>query len=250
MAKIQFHHPDVPTDLFVAVKPNQIEWDYGLNVANFPTYGGEVVQILSAYIEDMTITGNVRTYEEIEEIYSWFIKYIQLATVGETGTGRYNVKPVTMSYFERGWTFNIYPTGMPGFKYGRDIVAPEWKLTAAVVDPAQDLVDQIVGTAAEEAASGGSGVELFGSATGEIGFEPHNPFSDPEGGTGELGEKNSKRFLKGQSVSGGFKKPADVYNELLPAYLEGNFEDLTADYSKPVVEEIKENAKQTAKKNG
>lgn len=245
MAKVTFSHPDMPEDLHIAVKPNQIEWSYGLNVANFPTYGGEVVQILSAYIDDMTVTGNVRTYSEIENIYSWFINYIQRATVGETGTGRYNVKPVTFSYFERGWVFKIYPTGMPGFKYGRDVVTPEWQLKAAVVDPAQDLLNVIVGNAAQE-----EELRLFGKATGGIGFEPHNPFSDPEGGTGELGEKNSKRFLKGQKVKGGFKQLADTYNELLPAYLEGNFEDLTADYSRPVVKEIEENAKAFGKKNG
>lgn len=248
MAKIQFYHPDAsPNTLYVDVKPNQIEWSYGLNVANFPTYGGEVVQILSAYIDDLTVTGNVRTYQEIEEIYSWFITYIQLATQGVTGVGRYNVKPVQMSYFERGWKFNIYPTGVPGFKYGRDVVAPEWKLTAAVVDPAQGLLDKITTEAAETA--GEDGLPLFGVATGEIGFEPHNPFSDPLGGEGKLGEKNTKRFLKGQSLSG-FKTPADAYNELLPAYLEGNFEDLTADYSKPVVEKAEEKAKTKAKKNG
>lgn len=243
MAKLTFTHPKLASEpLGVQVNPNQIEWSYGLNVANYPTYGGEVIQILSAYIDDMTISGNVETYAQAERIYSWFITYIQVATVG-TGSGRFNVQPVQMSYPERGWTFNIYPTSVPGFKYGRDVVAPEWTLTAAVVDPAQDLLDKIVGKAAEE-----EDLRLFGKATGNIGYEAHDPFSDPEGGEGERGKKNAERFLNGAKVKGGFKALADDYNKLLPAYLEGDFSDLTADYSRPVVKGIEEEAKEAVKK--
>lgn len=245
MAKVIFTHPKMEKPLGVPVKPNQIEWSYGLNTANFPTYGGEVIQILSAFIDDMTINGNIRTYRGLENIYSWFIEYIHHATVGETGTGRYNVEPVHMEYLERGWSFNIYPTGMPGFRYGRDVVSPEWNLQAAVVDPAQGLIDHIIGKAAKE-----EELKLFGKATGNIGYEPHNPFSDPEGGEGALGEKNAERFLNGQKVKGGFSELADAYNKLLPAYLKGDFSDLTSDYSKPVVKNLEEEAKEASKSKG
>lgn len=235
-----FTHPKMSNDLGVNVNPNSIEWSYGLNVANYPTYGGEVIQILSAFIEDMTITGNVETYRQLEDIYAWFITYAQIATTG-VGTGKFNVQPVQMFYQARGWHFQIYPTGAPGFKYSRDTVAPEWTLQASVVDPAQDAIDAIMDQAAIEAATNATGEPaLFGKATGEIGFIEHNPFSDPEGNEGELGKKNREKFLHGEKVKQGVEQLADNYNKLLPAYLEGNFEDLTADYSKPVTKAAKE----------
>jgi hypothetical protein len=40
----------------------RVAWGYTLNTANFPTYAGEVVQILSCYVEDLEITGVVQTY--------------------------------------------------------------------------------------------------------------------------------------------------------------------------------------------
>ena len=42
--KLKFSHPKMD-DLFVPVKPNEISWSYGLNTANYSTYGGEVIQI-------------------------------------------------------------------------------------------------------------------------------------------------------------------------------------------------------------
>lgn len=225
-----FTHPKMNKPLAVHVNPNQIEWGYGLNTANYATYGGEVIQILSAYIEDMDVQGDITTYRQLEDIYTWFITYIQIATTG-VGTGKFNVEPVTLTYATRGWTFKIYPTAMPGFRYGRDIVAPSWQLKAAMVDPDQNLVNDILTTARVEAINSQDGIELFGRATGNIGFEVNDPFSDPLGDT----KKNQKELLEGKAPRGGYNQLADAYNKLLPAYLEGDFSDLTADYSRPVV---------------
>lgn len=250
MNNLLFTHPKMANDLGVSVNPNSIEWSYGLNVANFPTYGGEVIQILSAFIEDITITGSVETYRQIEDIYSWFITYAQIATTG-VGTGKFNVQPVQMTYQERGWHFQIYPTGAPGFKYARDTVAPEWTISAAVVDPAQDAINAVMDQAAIEAATNETGEPaLFGKATGEIGFVEHNPFSDPEGDQGTLGKKNREKYLHGEKVKEGVEQLADNYNKLLPAYLEGNFEDLTADYSKPVTKLASEVEEKVNKQKG
>lgn len=232
--KVLFSHPAVKGSLAVDVNPNQIEWSYGLNTANYPTYGGEVVQILSCYIDDMTITGNVTNYRQMENIYRWFINYIHLATVGGGNTpGKFNVRPVTMFYKPRGWHFQIYPTSMPGFKYGRDVVAPEWTLTAAVVDPDQDFKDQILSQAAIKAINSQEGIQLFGKATANIGFNPNDPFSDPDAET----KKAEKQLKDGKTsrddLNEGFGELADFYNSLIPAYLKGNFNDLTADYSRP-----------------
>lgn len=238
-ANLTFTHPKMNRPLGVYVNPDSIEWSYGLNTQNYPTYGGEVIQILSAFIEDMTITGTVETYSKMEDIYAWFITYIQIATTG-VGTGKFNVAPVQMYYQERGWQFQIYPTSMPGFRYGTEVVAPEWSISASVVDPAFDLVNAIMDQAAIEAASSRNGIQLFGKATGNIGFEEHDPFSDPEGGTGDLGKKNRLRFFGTEKQAKKQEDLADEYNKLLPAYLEGDFSDLTGDYSKPVVKAVKE----------
>lgn len=233
-----FTHPKVSQPLHVEVNPNQIEWSYGLNVANFPTYGGEVIQILSSYVDDMMVSGNVETYRQMESIYKWFINYIHLATVGEQGSGRYNVQPVSMYYAERGWQFNIYPTGLPGFRYGTEVVAPEWQLQATVVDPAQGLLGKITDKASKE-----EDLKLFGKATGNIGFEEHNPFSDPEG----QDSKRAEEILGKKPKKRGINALADEYNKLLPAYLEGDFSDLIGNFSKPVRDEVEEEAEEAVK---
>lgn len=229
MDNLVFKHPRMKTPLSVHVNPNQIEWNYGLNVANLPTYGGEVIQILSAYIDDMAIQGNVSTYAQMERIYKWFAEYIETATA----EGEYDVTPVGMFYKARGWHFKIYPKTLPGLRYGTEVVTPEWTMNAAVVDPDQShpLKQEIMTKAKIETLNQEHGFSLFGKATGNIGFELEDPFSDPLGQT----KANEKRLLNGTGIKGSFHALADRYNKLLPAYLEGNFEDLTADYSKPVV---------------
>lgn len=252
-SNLLFTHPQMP-NLAVQIAPNQIEWSYGLNVETFPTYGGEVVQILSAFIDDMTISGNVETYRQLENIYRWFIVYAQIATVGYQGSGKFNVQPVQMYYNERGWHFQIYPTGAPGFKYGTEIVAPEWMITASVVDPAQAAIKAVMDQATIEAATGQlikeggiqEGGTIFGKATGEIGFEEKNPFSDPEGFEGKFKKRAEEKYFEGEAAKEKQESVADEYNKLLPAYLEGDFGDLIASYSKPVAKaagEVEEKVK-------
>lgn len=230
--RVVFSHPMMSTSLSVSVNPNQIEWSYGLNTANYPTYGGEVIQILSCYVDDMAIQGNVGTYAELEKIYNWFITYIQIATTGVTGSGKFNIDPVSMYYKARGWAFTIYPTGLPGFRYGRDVVSPEWMLSASVVDPAQDLQTAIIDDVTMKAINSEDGVQLFGKATADIGFSTSNPFSDPDAG---LTKANKDKFIGGASVNNDVSKLADQFNKLIPSYLNGDFTDLTSDYSKPVL---------------
>lgn len=234
-ANLLFTHPEMEKPLKVWVNPNQIEWSYGLNVANYPTYGGEVIQILSSYIDDMQLSGNVSTYHQMEWIHRWFIIYIQKATTGHAGSGKFNVQPVSMFYKERGWRFLIYPKGMPNFRYGTEVVSPEWTMQAAVVDPDQEhpLKQEILTKARTAEIASDDGFPLFGKATGNIGFEEEDPFSGPVLDP-KIKKEKEKALLHGDAVRGGFKTIADRYNKLLPAYLEGNFEDLTADFSKPI----------------
>lgn len=243
-AQIIFSHSESREDLHVWVKPNSIEWSYQLNTANFPTYGGEVIQILSVYIEDMTITGNTRNYREMENIFRWFTNYIQRATQGKTGLGAdgYNSDPVKMTYPERGWQFEIVPKALPAFRYGRDITVPEWTMQAAVAEDGwgvsksamselQSAILDARGLNSEFLKA--EDIELFGKATinssaaaagydTAFNFNPDDPFSGP-----------TEAQYKKDKLRGAYGELADTYNKLIPAYLQSDFSDLSADYSKP-----------------
>src|SRR5438067_2227212 len=77
---IVFSHPRLKQNLSIRINPDQITWDYGLNTASFPTYGGEVVQILSVYFGDMTIKGKVsssvlkKQFKQLGDTFSGFVQ--------------------------------------------------------------------------------------------------------------------------------------------------------------------------------
>lgn len=220
--EVRFSHPDNRIgNLHVHVKPDQISWAYGLNTADFPTYGGEVVQILSAYIDDMTVSGTVRTYHSLERIYEYFIKYMQFATQGVGNTaGSYKIQPIQFEYMHRGWTFDIIPKGLPSFKYGRDVVAPTWTLQAAVSQADADFMDQVVSDKEFAHLASQGDFSPFGSVTGDIGFKIDNPFS------GVIG-------AQAKNIPGETKKLTDFYTKLVENYGNNDFENLTADFSRP-----------------
>lgn len=171
MAAVTFTHPLIRAPLNISVNPDQVTWAYGLNTASTPTYGGEVVQILSVYFDDMTIAGTVSSYTELETIYSWFIAYMQYATQGRNQPS-YDQRPVTFSYPERQWRFDIWPKALPGFRYGRDVVAPTWTVVAAVTetsdgDSTSSLSDLIKQSATFDKSN--SDLSLFGKATADFG---------------------------------------------------------------------------------
>lgn len=215
--------------LKVNINPNQIEWGYQLNVNVTPTYGGEVIQILSAYIDKMTVTGNVRTYSKAEEIYSWFIKRLKTATQD----GGFRARGVEMIYEERDWKFRILPLTLAPLKYGRDVVAPEWSIQAQVVEPDQNATSLTMDQAAIDAREAKTGVPVFGLATGNIGWEEDDPFRSPIGG--KKVNKFYKDLIGGETVRYQSSDLGDWFNSLIPSYLEGNFDDLTADYSRPTM---------------
>lgn len=217
MAQILFDHPTVGTLEMNNINPNSIEWSYGMNTQSYPTYGGEVVQILSCYIDDITITGDLRLYSDAENVHAYFINYMQAATqgTGHANSPRFDTTPVKFTYVERGWTFDIYPKSLPAFKWGRDVIVPTWTVTAAVSEVGNEITDILVDQALQSYMAG-QGVEFFGTATAGIGFKEDNPFS------GLISEDQKD-----------INKLADFFNNLIPAYMESDFSDLTASYSKP-----------------
>lgn len=229
MPRLSFSHPDLSHGPVLKHGATEITWSYNMNAVAFPTYGGEVVQILSVNIGDVTMTGQFTSYEELEFFYKWFIDYLQIASQGHgeqrVGTSAYNQTPVTFNYPHRGWQIQIIPTQLPGFLYGRDVVVPTWQLQAFVVD-AQDDVGRIEDLIRDNIAIDGLAPDQ-GDFTleGEIGYIDSNPWSSPF--------PNEKTFNPSKTHDA-FAQIADYYDKLIPAYLDGDFSSLTSGlYSKP-----------------
>jgi hypothetical protein len=119
-------------------------------------------------------------------------------------------------YPHRGWKFKIIPTGTPGLRYSRDLVAPTWKLNAHIIDDTGDVkqVSELIREEVELQAQTG---DEFG-LEGKIKYIPDNPFSDPV-------TKEGNKFVP-EELDKRFKEIADWYNNLIPSYLEGDFEQL------------------------
>jgi hypothetical protein len=201
--------------LVVPTGPNQITWTYGLNTVNYQTYGGEVVQILSAYVGDLTVGGDLSNYHMMEDIYLWFMTYLSIATQGPRNAAvseSYNEIPVTMWYPMREWYFKIKPKEVPGMRIARDLTAPTWSMTAAVVETTSDVNDVTLKGAVE-------GLEAIHAG---IGFEEPNPFSAPT--------KNITGF---SDVQDDLDKRADIYIDIQEQFSNSDFQYLTEASSAP-----------------
>jgi hypothetical protein len=233
-----FSHPEIGT-LITQNGIDGAEWAYGMNTATFPTYGGEVVQILSVYIDNITIRGTVSTYRQMEQIYSYFTNYLQVATQGKTtgsqggadngytDTGAYNLRPITFAYPARGWQFLVYPMSVPGFHLGDDVTAPTWALSAFVDDESPDLsliqngIKALATTQSQMVQQGtgtvdGESIAGFG-LTGNISPQYGDPNTDPFQ-TYDAGQAQAQQTIH---------KYADYYNSLIPAYASGDFSAIT-----------------------
>jgi hypothetical protein len=218
---LEFSYPGGGS-LFVYSGMDDIEWGYTLNVARYPTYTGEVVQILSCYVDDVTVHGSVQSHKDMEEIYEFFLGYISEASQGRSGEAHYIQDPITFNYPHRGWSFKIVPMALPAYRYGRDVVVPEWRVQAFVLDrdSSEELSDLIREEADIKDAIGSTetDVDTNFSIKGEIKFVDENPFSDPwtDHGT-NFDTERKKRF----------DQLADYYTSLLPSYLKGDFDALS-----------------------
>jgi hypothetical protein len=93
MPAISFYHPDIPSSsdgrrpgpyLTVNSGLEEASWSYNLNCMTYPTYGGEVVQILSCNVGELTLAGTLPSYRALERVYSYFAYYLQIATQGRS----------------------------------------------------------------------------------------------------------------------------------------------------------------------
>lgn len=158
-----FEHPAVTQGpLYVRSGATAIKWAYNLNTKSTPTIGGEVVQILSAFVGPIQITGqtaglstnrssrlaqnqikgwqkingkdNYSPFDELRSIILWFEEYMEKAGATTRDTTKRNELAVKFTYATRGWVFYIMPTSISGFRYDNQTIAPEWSLAAEVVN--------------------------------------------------------------------------------------------------------------------
>lgn len=124
---------DAVGSLVIRTGADEITWGYGLNTKRIPTYGGEVVQILSMFSDKMTIAGTCRTYNEQRQIYEYFKTYIAYTTGAKGVDTERHQKFLRFRYPARKWSFVIMVQDIGSMRMGKDIAAPTWSLTAEIV---------------------------------------------------------------------------------------------------------------------
>lgn len=224
------------SSLYIDIRPDNIQWPYGINRQGFPTYAGEVVQLLSAYIGNLQMGGTVRTYHDIELIYKWFINYMFQATQGKTGAPvsneyyRYNEEPVTFEYPHRGWQLRLRPIGLPMFTYGTEVVAPEWALEAAVVEDETGSFTTFTENNAEKAIEEG-----LTQLNANFGAGLQNPFAYYAGYESEADIKKFLKNAKSPLLENGVEQVANWYNSIVEKFAkgEGNLVEFGSVFSKP-----------------
>lgn len=215
-------HPTLSIDTGV----NQIVWSYNLNTQAFPTYGGEVLQVLSTNIDVMTIQGDIRSYRKMEEIYSWFLFYMQDATQGVDTDPGYSEEAVVMKYPERGWTIGIQPIALPGMRYGTEVVVPTWQLQAHVLDPDPDMTELTMKNSLD---GKDTGFATFQDLSMEIGYHPNDVFSDPLG----IANSSFEKKLQKTAHIDPAKQLQDIaakLNQTLNSFLQQDYGDALKPY--------------------
>jgi hypothetical protein len=227
-ADLIFTHPQVRNGgpLVITTGADSIKWSYSLNTVSYPTYGGEVVQILSVAINDVNVMGTCRSYAQMEDIYSYFLEFVQIVTQGRgsdptAGVSSYNQQPMTMQYVNRDWTFKIVPRALPEFRKGREVVAPEWRMSAYMVDDSYDL-QELQDLVRMGYSLHGEEFEL----TGGIGYTAANPFSDPF-----TDGKGGQEHFDPDKTRAAWEDVGDYYNKIIPSWLQGDFDSLTQNFS-------------------
>lgn len=144
--------------------PNSIRWTYTLNTKVDETYGGRVVQILSASIDDLVVTADAGG-GGWEYLYAAAIFFRDMLFDQRSGG-----EPGTFSYPNRGWEMDVYAVNFP-FKDGWNEVRREFTMQFKVQEDVSGVVTSDTVTAEIERLKKG------------IEYE-HNDFNTPPGDVG------------------------------------------------------------------
>lgn len=216
-AALHFEHKFVKSKLNIITGANQIIWGYSLLTQVYPTYGGEVQQILGARIETLTITGQTRDNHQLEQIYDFFRAYMTVASgFGHGKAGARSEQPIVFSYPARKWQFAIQVLEAPDFKIGTGLVATPWTIKAHIVPTGYDqqqLLSKIATSPLTSVLIPSTGIPVG------IGYLADNPFSDAAYGGLDLA-------ASGKTIGSNFQR-------LIGAWSVGDFAHFAFDGSAP-----------------
>lgn len=190
-----FTHPKINRKLVINTGMNEIHWNYVINQNVQSTYGGEVTQILSAYVDAMTITGQTTDNDQLKSIYNWFLQYMNLA-----GLNNRTEKAIHMQYPERGWDFWLQVTNLSEYTLGLEKIATPWSITAQIMtDNDLNFLSTYTMSAMTES--------LFDPTQWEIGFNQNDPRNSPAGNIPGFGANFANNFqsLLGAWATGDFE---------------------------------------------
>lgn len=227
-----YNNPDtkVSEKLTVTTGANSVYWGYNLNTQTYPTYGGEVVQILSCNITDLEIQGECRNYLQMEDIYRFFAQYMQYASQGMRGKPtKYLGNPINMKIPSRGWSLKIIPKSVPGFRLGTEVVAPEWRMLAQVYEDDGSANQQILSSIASRYYGGQTSIQDAINKTttlSQIGYNPDSGFVNPRASLYENKDGKVKpNQFDGKALKENYKKRGEAYRQIVQSYIENDQDD-------------------------
>lgn len=126
--------------------PAAVQWNYSNNTRSFDTLGGRVVQVLSARIDGLAVTGVAGSRDELQKI----AKNLQNIMRYHTNTQ----EPVLFKVPSRNWNFQVYLQSVNNLGWDVQTVVYPYQLNLAVVDDlsgvkAQELGKQMLDRLAE-----------------------------------------------------------------------------------------------------
>ena len=254
-ASIIFSHPAVPMGpLHIRSGANAIKWAYHLNTQSTPTIGGEVVQVLSALVGPIQISGqtaglktnqsghlehneirgwkkyggkdNFSPNDELKAIVDWFRAYMEVAGSTTRGNQRRDERAIKFIYPERGWSFYIIVTSLDGFRYDKAVISPEWNITAEIIsDNALNFFSGVtMSSFTDDLITNQNMLGKIGlSAFAKSGTETDN---SAFGQTGDFGSTDP--FLNPElspSAAEAARKMGDNFQSLVAAWSSGTFAD-------------------------
>jgi hypothetical protein len=236
MALVSFHHDFIPNDLYIQTGADNINWTYTLNTQRYPTYGGEVVQILSCFIDTLTIQGTVARQQSrdrgkpvsdagMEDIYQWFLTYMQIASQGGKGTTAYSERYITFSYPERGWVLNFQCQELPGYALDRNTVAPTWQISGKVVEVPKLMSGMTLDDILAGGAGGGNGVgadvKAFQRIQDGIDLSQPDPANNPFNTAFPTGAKTSSQ--QQQLAQQALQNLGGQFGKIVQSWANGDF---------------------------
>lgn len=158
--------------------PNSIRWNYTLNTKIEETYGGRVVQILSANMDDLVVTADSGG-GGWDYMYSAALFFRDMLFDQRSGG-----EPGTFSYPTRGWEMNVYAVNFP-FKDAWNEVKREFTMQFKIQEDVNGVITSDTVSSEIERLRQGLGYEHndFNTPPGDPGSTAWPSYTDPVTGT-------------------------------------------------------------------